>query len=130
MVQHTYRHAVVVLILVGVFGLAGVVAATGQETRRAEAAAPLPGVDGKIEAMQVVVHHDAARSPSHVYRQFSLTRVQTEGDLLIIEGRLSDAAGRGPANVLIKLRTPHRNLTNVMQRCTKPKEHPPRRSIT
>ena len=109
MERYTYRHTVVVLLLVCAFGLAGAVVATAQGPRRTEAAIPLHGVHGKIEAMQVVVHHGDARSPSHVYSQFSTTQVQHDGNFLVIEGRLSEVTGQGePADITIKLRTtPH-----------------------
>jgi hypothetical protein len=56
--------------------------------------------------MQLVVYHGDARSPSHVYSQFSTTQVQHDGDFLVIEGRLSEATGQGePADITIKLRT-------------------------
>jgi len=62
----------------------------------------------RIEDVQVIVHRGEDRAPSHVYRQYSTTRVQTEGDFLLIEGKLSEAAGQEPANIVIKLRTaPH-----------------------
>jgi hypothetical protein len=97
----------VVLILVGALGFAGAVVATAQELRRAEATAP-HGVSGQVEDVQVIVHHGADRAPSHVYSQYSTTRVQTEGDFLLIEGSLSEAAGQEPATIVIKLRTtPH-----------------------
>ena len=109
MERYTCRYTVVVLLLICAFGLAGTVVAAAQGPRHTKAAIPLHGVSGKIEEMQVVVHHGEARSPSHVYSQFSTTQVQHDGDFLVIEGRLSEATGQEePADITITLRTtPH-----------------------
>jgi len=115
MTRATSYHGLVLCTVVCTLGLGSAVGVAAQSARQPGVAVAQQQGNMVAKEMQVVLRHRDAQATSHRYNQFTATRVRTEGDAYIIEGRLRDATatgGREEADVTITLRTtPQREMS-------------------
>jgi len=99
MTRDTYLRGVMLFALVCMVGLSGVAVAAAQGLQQAGTTVDLQRGSEIVKEMQVVLRHRDAQATSHRYHNFTATRVRTEGDTFIIEGRLTESPIQGTTEV-------------------------------